>query len=259
MATGLGIVRPSERVSVRFGASLLSNAARLTLSFASGLLVARGLGASTYGDYQFLLASAASLTQFLDLGTSQAFFTFISRDRRRGRFFVVYGAWLALQFLLVVAVVTLIAPSRTIAIVWLGHSRTAILLAFVATFLMNELWEAVAQLGEAQRRTIVVQGAAMCQAAAHLTLIGIAVFTGRLSVTSVFIFITIEYGTLIAILGQRFLTDNTTSAADVSARILAFRVQGIEPLPSGPVEYARYIATETAKWSEVVVQAGLVK
>ncbi len=39
----------------------------------------------------------------------------------------------------------------------------------------------------------------------------------------------------------------------------AFRAQGIEPLSGGPVEYAAYIATETTKWNEIVVKAGLVK
>jgi tripartite-type tricarboxylate transporter receptor subunit TctC len=39
----------------------------------------------------------------------------------------------------------------------------------------------------------------------------------------------------------------------------AFRVQGIEPLVAGPAEYASYIETETVKWADVAVKAGLAK
>lgn len=39
----------------------------------------------------------------------------------------------------------------------------------------------------------------------------------------------------------------------------AFRAQGIEPLIGGPAQYAKYIADESAKWSDVVVKAALVK
>jgi tripartite-type tricarboxylate transporter receptor subunit TctC len=39
----------------------------------------------------------------------------------------------------------------------------------------------------------------------------------------------------------------------------AFRVQGIEPMVAGPAEYAKYIETESTKWADVAVKAGLAK
>jgi len=39
----------------------------------------------------------------------------------------------------------------------------------------------------------------------------------------------------------------------------AFRTQGIEPAVAGPDEYAKYIESETRKWTEVVEKAGLKK
>lgn len=200
--------RPIERLAVRFGASVLSNVLRLGLGMLSGLLLARGLGAAHYGDYQFLLASVAGLAGFIDMGTSQAFYTFISRTHRRRRFLTVYAAWLAVQFVVIVAAVGVLAPARMISALWVGHDRALVLMAFVATFLMNEIWEAVGQLGEARRRTIEVQAALALQAAAHVALIAAAVFSKRLSVTIVFAFIAIEYGVLIAVLGPRFLRAN---------------------------------------------------
>jgi O-antigen/teichoic acid export membrane protein len=220
--------RPADRLSVRFGASLLSNIARLGLGMLSGLLVARGLGAVQYGDYQFLLASVASLAQFIDLGTSQAFYTFISRQRRCRRFLIFYAAWLAAQFVAVVAAVGVMAPQRLIDALWLGHDRGTLLLAFIATFLMNELWEAVGQLGEAQRRTIVVQGALGLQAAAHLVLIAVTVSTSHLTVPIVFVFVALEYSVLIALLGPRFVRANLRGTG------------GDETLASVASEFYRY-------------------
>ncbi len=39
----------------------------------------------------------------------------------------------------------------------------------------------------------------------------------------------------------------------------AFRAQAIEPFDASPADYAKYIAGESTKWADVVVQAGLVK
>lgn len=43
------------------------------------------------------------------------------------------------------------------------------------------------------------------------------------------------------------------------AVLTAFRSQGIEPLAGGPAEFTKYIATESVKWTDVAVKAGLVK
>jgi O-antigen/teichoic acid export membrane protein len=215
-----GVIRTSERVSIRVGASLLSNVARLVLSFTAGLLIARGLGASRYGEYQFLLASVASLSQFIDFGTSQAFFTFVARHRRHRRFLTIYSGWLALQFVVVVVAVGALAPAPMIATLWVGERRTAILLAFAATFLMNEVWEAVSQLGEARRRTVVVQAALTIQAAAHVTLVAWALYLHRLTVTTVFVFLIVEYGALVLTLGPAFVRLNVAAEpeSDVTVR-----------------------------------------
>ena len=59
------------------------------------------------------------------------------------------------------------------------------------------------------------------------------------------------------------IRDRLEAAALAAARsdsvAKAFRVQGIEPLVRGHADYAKYIASETAKWNDVVVKAGLVK
>lgn len=39
----------------------------------------------------------------------------------------------------------------------------------------------------------------------------------------------------------------------------AFRIQGFEAQSMGPADYAKYIETETTKWADIAVKAGLVK
>lgn len=59
------------------------------------------------------------------------------------------------------------------------------------------------------------------------------------------------------------IRDKLAAAAAASvaseAVVKAFRAQGIEPLTGGPEPYARYIASETAKWTDVIAKAGMGK
>lgn len=59
-------------------------------------------------------------------------------------------------------------------------------------------------------------------------------------------------------IGDR-LAAAVTGAVKSEAVAKAFRAQAIEPFAAGPADYAKYIATETTKWADVVVKAGLAK
>ena len=52
---------------------------------------------------------------------------------------------------------------------------------------------------------------------------------------------------------------SVVAAVKSEAVAKAFRVQGIEPMAASPADYAKYITSETKKWSDVVIKAGLVK
>src|SRR5881628_994812 len=82
-----------ERVVVRVGVTFVANLVRAGLSFVSGILIARGLGASGYGDLNFLLGSFAAISQLLEMGTSSAFYTFISQRRRSRAIVTLYLCW----------------------------------------------------------------------------------------------------------------------------------------------------------------------
>jgi tripartite-type tricarboxylate transporter receptor subunit TctC len=55
------------------------------------------------------------------------------------------------------------------------------------------------------------------------------------------------------------LTEAVGQALRSEAVLKAFRGQGIEPLQGGPDAFAKHIAGETAKWTDVAIKAGLVK
>ena len=63
--------------------TLVANATRSLLSFAAGLVVARALGASRYGDLTFLLASFVAIGSLADMGSSSAFYTFLKYSKAR--------------------------------------------------------------------------------------------------------------------------------------------------------------------------------
>jgi len=212
---GISIDAPiSERFVVRLGVSVLSNLLRSGFSFFTGILVARGLGASGYGDLSFLLGSFAAISHLMEMGTSSAFYTFISQRRRNRAFIVFYLGWIMLQFVATVLVVGMVLPEYLLKWIWVGHERGVVLLSFVASFLVTQAWGMVSQLGEAARRTVYVQMASVFQAVAHLVLVIAAVHLEWLTVPSVLWLLIGEYALLVVILGPRLARENLSDESD---------------------------------------------
>jgi O-antigen/teichoic acid export membrane protein len=199
-----------ERIVFRYGATLIANLLRAALSFLSGILIARGLGASGYGDLNFLLASFAAISQLLDVGTSSAFYTFISQRRRSRNFALLYTGWMLAQFAVTALVVGLLLPSNLIQRIWVGHQRGIVLLAFGSSFMMTQLWGMVSALGEATRKTVFIQLTAVGQAVVHLALVAILIHWGWLTVSFVLWLLVGEYLLLAIFLGPRLWRWNLT-------------------------------------------------
>lgn len=209
----------TERMAIRFSATLAANLIRVGLSFVSGVLVARGLGVSGYGDLNFLMGSFAAISHLLEMGTSSAFYTFISQRQRSRRFMALYLAWLAGQFVVTAVVVGLLLPAGTIARIWVGQARGMVLLAFAASFLMTQAWAMVDQLGEATRRTVLMQVAAVIQGVAHLVLVVAAVSWRWLTVPAVLWMLIVEHALLALAFGPRLVRANVAAHADGDERV----------------------------------------
>ena len=161
----------SETIEARFLATLIANVFRFVLSFSAGILIARTLGPSEYGDFNFLLTSFASIFIFMDMGTSSAFYTFISRKKKTTTFYLYYMSWVALQFVIAILIATVLLPKGFKNRIWLGHNTNIVVLSLFASFTMNQVWQVANQVGESIRATVTVQGFNVLIAAVHLLII----------------------------------------------------------------------------------------
>jgi len=206
-----------ESVRVRFLFSVASNILRAIIGFTTGLLIARTLNPAGYGDLMFLLGSFVALRTLLDMGSSSAFFTFLSQRARGFRFYWMYISWLAIQFLITLTLLWFIIPSSLFQKIWLGHNREIVLLAFAASFMQQQVWQAVGQIGEAMRKTVKVQLLNLGVALLYLVVIAIFATNGRLSIEKILCVLVGQY--IVATVYSYYLLRESLSATvvDVSA------------------------------------------
>jgi O-antigen/teichoic acid export membrane protein len=178
-----------RRITFTIGANLLRSA----LSFVTGMLLARSLGPVSFGNMAFLLGTFVAIRQILDMGSSTAFYTFMSQRPQSRRFVNSFFGWLGVQFVVPLSVVGLLFPSHWIEVVWRGQHKGLVLLAFVAAFMQNSLWPVMQQLGESRRQTIWVQGLGVAIVVTHLIAVVLLWLFGVLGLYAIFAAIALEY------------------------------------------------------------------
>lgn len=166
---------------------------RAVIGFATGLVIARALNPAGYGDLMFLLGSFVAIRSVLDMGSSSAFFTFLSQRARARYFYFVYFCWLAFQFFVTLLLIWLIIPASIFERIWLGGDREIVLLAFVAAFIQQQVWQTVGQIGEAMRKTIQIQLMNLAIALFYLMTILLASIYGELSITKILGILIVQY------------------------------------------------------------------
>lgn len=188
------------------------------LSFVAGLLIARGLNPAGYGDLMFLLGSFVAIRSLLDMGSSNAFYTFLSQHARGPRFYGVYFTWLALQFVITLALVALIMPSDLLAKIWLGHNREIVMLAFVAAFMQQQVWPMVGQIGESMRKTVKVQLMNLSVAVIYLAMISILLVCDSLTVEKILWLLICQYS-IATVIAHWFLKDGRSNVPEKDTSI----------------------------------------
>jgi O-antigen/teichoic acid export membrane protein len=204
----------NQTIRARFGFSLFANLSKAIVTFGTGMLVARGLGPEQYGTMMFLLGTFAAFRQLLDMGSSTAFFTFLSQRSRSRRFLGWYLAWLGIQFLVPVLLVGLLFPAAWIELIWKGEQRSLVLFAFLAAYLQSVLWGAVLQMGESQRLTRWVQGVALTVAMVHFLLMVIVWWRDWLEIRWILIVISIEWVIAVAVMATQLRFQAIPDEAD---------------------------------------------
>ncbi|MCD6572672.1 MAG: oligosaccharide flippase family protein [Thermoplasmata archaeon] len=217
-----------QDIKTRFLTTLFVNILKLGLSFLSGIIIARSLGPADYGNFNFLLVSFASIIDLLDMGTSSAFYTFLSQKKRSSKFYLYYLAWLGVQFLIGLFLIALVFPDSWQNRIWLGHKKKLNILAFFASFMMTKIWQTATQAGESIRATVIVQLHSIALAGFHLCTILAMVSLHCLTITNLFIIIAVEYLLFTFILAKR-LKDNLidleeTEQAELSNIIKEFKI-----------------------------------
>ncbi|MBD3379365.1 MAG: hypothetical protein GF408_02770 [Candidatus Omnitrophica bacterium] len=147
----------NESVKARYFTTLAAGLFRTGLGFVTGLVIARALGPSGFGNVSFLLGTFTSIDALIGMGSAAAFYTFVSQRRRDRGFYVYYFGWLAARFVLVSALILFLLPGSVRDSIWLGLDRDLIFLAFLASFAINQIWETVHRIGESVRASILVQ------------------------------------------------------------------------------------------------------
>ena len=181
------------RIRNRFLFTIGTNFLRSLLSFTTGVLLARLLGPASYGNMAFLLGSFMGILSLLNMGSSSAFFTFMSQRTRSKRFVWSFFCWIAFQLLATLIVVGLLFPDEWIENIWLGQELSLVLLSFVAIFMQGTVWSVIQQAGESQKRTYWVQSIALAVTFIHLVAIVLLWLLGWLGLYAIFLAILIEY------------------------------------------------------------------
>jgi O-antigen/teichoic acid export membrane protein len=138
--------------------------------------VPRALTPVVYGNYSFLLNSARTLRNTLDLGAQQMVFTISSKSVRTGAITKLYGLWLLLQLVVILALVGVCATTRHINWLWPQQHADQIVCVVLLEWIMYAA-ACIAQLGDTKGLTITTQtiGAvvSLATAAALLGLVAI--------------------------------------------------------------------------------------
>jgi O-antigen/teichoic acid export membrane protein len=183
---------------------VIANAFRAGVVFLTGIIVARGLSPAGYGNLTFMLGSFVSIRTLLDMGTSGAFYTFLSKRPRCARFYLFYLLWLLLQFAVTLLLVLILIPNEIFQKIWLGNFRETVALAFVASFMQQQIWQMVGQIGESSRKTIQVQFLNVAVACVYLACISLLTLYGAITIQKVMVITVILYG-VSSIVGYRLL------------------------------------------------------
>ncbi len=207
-------------VRSRFAFSLSASLLKGLIGFGTGLLVARGLGPEQYGKMMFLLGTFIALRQLLDVGSSTAFFTFLSQRPRSRRFVAWFSIWLAVQFLVPFLVVGLLLPAAWVDLIWKGEQRSLVLLAFVAAYLQSMLWPVVMQMGESQRLTRWVQGVSTAIAVFHLLLVLVSWWQEWLGIRLLFAAFIVEWALAAWVIAKQLRFSPPTNESESFAAAL---------------------------------------
>jgi O-antigen/teichoic acid export membrane protein len=214
----------------RFILSFVTNFLKAGLGAFTSFIIARELGPNDTGRLFFLLGTFASMRNLLDLESSSAFYTFIAKENRSNKYILCFLGWTFIQLIISLLIVSLVLPDYVLKIIWVGESKILIILALVASFMLNQFWQVASYIGEASRKTKQVQLISLGTTAIHLAVILVLINSFELGLYIILVVISIEW--LIA--GALCLTLHTcsnSSAQSLKSNILDYKTYCFPLIP----------------------------
>lgn len=202
--------------------SIFANTLRATFGFVTGMLLAKELSPQGYGEFTFLIGTFVAARALMDAGISNAFFTFISQQSRSWRLYQFYSVTQLIQFAVLLLLVTVLIPDSIFEYIWVEvGARNQVLMALCAAFMQQSVWQAIVQVGEASRKTLLVQSANVAIAMVSLGIVVWLSAVGHMSVFAMLVAISILYLSASLLIARFLATDIPISDEFVSFRSIA--------------------------------------
>ena len=195
-----------KSVKNRFFFSVFTNLIRAAISFSTGIVLARILEPNNFGKLSFLLGTFLSFSKILDLGTSQAFFTFLSQKKQSRKFIQVYLFWLLIEVFGTLIILGIVFPDAWLIFIWKGEHKSIILLAFLASFLQNTVWLTAQRILESERKTYFSQLITVTISFFHLIFILILWHFTLINIKIIFSLLILEYIILLIFIRKKIFS-----------------------------------------------------
>lgn len=240
----------SKSISNRIAYGSVLSVVRAIVGAMSNFLLARWLGPGGFGDLAFLLATMLAVRSLIDFGTSQAFFTFYSERTRGYNLLWFYWGWVSIQLLLLLLLIKWLLPPTYLELFWPGQPRNLALLAMLAVFAQGTVWNALSQMAEAAKETILIQSVALCVSVIHLLLIVGLKGADSLSVTTVFSVVAFEWvsASIFVVLKYRHSVVSTICSSEKESVQSAAKEMLLYCLPLLPYTIASFAHDFLDRW-----------
>ncbi|NMC99179.1 MAG: oligosaccharide flippase family protein [Bacteroidales bacterium] len=149
-------VPATDSIKKRYIFSLVVNILLCVPRFLTASLIPRALGPAAYGDYQFLINNLTSIKNFLDFGTSTAFFTYNAKTEESSSLNIQYLLWWFFQLALIASGVFFAYSLGVYTHIWPGQDIENISLAAISVWLFLFAQQLV-QFGDSKGLTILCQ------------------------------------------------------------------------------------------------------
>lgn len=122
---------PIDSVRKRYLVTLFSNTVFFFVSLVTAGIVPRALGPKQLGDFSFLSRVSSALRNFLNMGTSSAFFNYNSKHEHTGSLVKAYSVWFIGQLFILLSLVVLAFLAGLKNLFWPGQQLKYIIWVIV--------------------------------------------------------------------------------------------------------------------------------